>query len=79
MALDADARIYFNLLQHHRSKAQALLFYVFDVLIHRGRSLLLTSPSADKPKLARPANTILWVVIASTWSHSFGLTFESSL
>src|SRR5206468_5904180 len=30
----------FNLLQHHRSKAQALLFYVFDVLIYRGRSLL---------------------------------------
>jgi hypothetical protein len=52
VALDADARISFNPLQHHRSKAQALLFYVFDVLIHRGRSLLLTSPSADKPKLA---------------------------
>jgi ATP-dependent DNA ligase len=30
----------FNLLQHHRSKAQALLFYVFNVLAHRGRSLL---------------------------------------
>jgi bifunctional non-homologous end joining protein LigD len=27
-------------LQHHRSKAQALLFYVFDVLVYRGRSLL---------------------------------------
>jgi ATP-dependent DNA ligase len=33
-------RISFNLLQHHRSKAQALLFYVFDVLLYRGRSLL---------------------------------------
>jgi bifunctional non-homologous end joining protein LigD len=30
----------FNLLQHHRSKAQALLFYVFDVLAYRGRSLM---------------------------------------
>jgi ATP-dependent DNA ligase len=30
----------FNLLQHHRSKAQALLFYVFDVLVYRGRCLL---------------------------------------
>jgi len=30
----------FNLLQHHRSKAQALVFYAFDVLIYRGRSVL---------------------------------------
>ena len=27
-------------MQHHRSKAQALLFYAFDVLVYRGRSLL---------------------------------------
>ena len=40
VALDANGRISFNLLQHHRSKAQALLFYVFDVLVYRGRSLL---------------------------------------
>jgi bifunctional non-homologous end joining protein LigD len=40
VALDASGRVSFNLLQHHRSKAQALLFYVFDVLVHRGRSLL---------------------------------------
>lgn len=40
VALDANGRISFNLLQHHRSKAQALLFYAFDVLIYRGRSLL---------------------------------------
>jgi bifunctional non-homologous end joining protein LigD len=40
VALDANGRISFNLLQHHRSKAQALLFYVFDVLIYQGRSLL---------------------------------------
>jgi ATP-dependent DNA ligase len=33
-------RVSFNLLQHHRSKAQALLFYVFDVLAHHGRSLM---------------------------------------
>ena len=42
MALDQDGRISFNLLQHHRSKAQALLFYLFDVLKYRGRSLLET-------------------------------------
>jgi ATP-dependent DNA ligase len=40
VALDESGRISFNLLQHHRSKAQALLFYAFDVLIYRGRSLL---------------------------------------
>jgi ATP-dependent DNA ligase len=40
VALDANGRISFNLLQHHRSKAQALLFYVFDVLAYRGRSLM---------------------------------------
>jgi bifunctional non-homologous end joining protein LigD len=40
VAVDENGSISFNLLQHHRSKAQALLFYVFDVLIYRGRSLL---------------------------------------
>jgi bifunctional non-homologous end joining protein LigD len=40
VALDANGRISFNLLQHHRSKAQALLFYVFDVLVYSGRSLM---------------------------------------
>ena len=38
VALDENGRVSFNLLQHHRSKAQALLYYVFDVLIYRGRS-----------------------------------------
>jgi DNA ligase D-like protein (predicted ligase) len=40
VALDESGRASFNLLQHHRSKAQALLFYVFDVLVYRGRSLM---------------------------------------
>jgi bifunctional non-homologous end joining protein LigD len=40
VALDANGRVSFNLLQHHRSKAQALLFYVFDVLLYRGGSLM---------------------------------------
>jgi bifunctional non-homologous end joining protein LigD len=40
VALDENGRVSFNLLQHHRSEAQALLFYVFDVLVYRGRSLL---------------------------------------
>jgi bifunctional non-homologous end joining protein LigD len=40
VALDANGHVSFNLLQHHRSKAQALLFYVFDLLVDRGGSLL---------------------------------------
>ena len=39
IALDADGRISFNQLQHHQSQAQAILFYAFDVIIHRGRNL----------------------------------------
>ena len=40
VALDEKGRVSFNLLQHHRSKAQALVFYAFDVLIYRGRGVL---------------------------------------
>ena len=40
VAIDENGRISFNLLQHHRSQAQALLFYAFDVVIHRGINLL---------------------------------------
>jgi ATP-dependent DNA ligase len=39
IALDANGRISFNQLQHHRSQAQSILFYAFDVIMHRGRSL----------------------------------------
>jgi ATP-dependent DNA ligase len=40
IALDSTGRISFNQLQHHRSQAQTILFYAFDVIIHRGRSLI---------------------------------------
>ncbi len=40
IALDENGRISFNLLQHHRSKASAIQYYVFDLLIYRGKSLL---------------------------------------
>ena len=42
VAIDQNGRISFNLLQHHRSHAQALLFYAFDVIACRGRSLVST-------------------------------------
>jgi len=41
-AIDKSGRIPFNLLQHHRSNAQALLFYAFDVIVCQGKSLLKT-------------------------------------
>ncbi len=40
VAVDESGRVSFNLIQHHRSQAQALLFYAFDVLICRGKNLL---------------------------------------
>jgi len=40
VAIDQNGRIAFNLLQHHRSHAQALLFYAFDVIVFRGKSLV---------------------------------------
>jgi bifunctional non-homologous end joining protein LigD len=38
VALDADGRISFNILQHHRPQAQALLYYIFDLIICAGQS-----------------------------------------
>jgi bifunctional non-homologous end joining protein LigD len=40
VALDGTGRPSFNLLQHHRSKASAIVFYAFDVLVYRAQSLL---------------------------------------
>lgn len=64
VAIDQNGRISFNLLQHHRSQAQALLYYVFDVLIHRGRDLrklplesrreILSEVMTDLPRGASP-------------------------
>jgi ATP-dependent DNA ligase len=40
VATDSEGRISFNMLQHHRSKASAIRFYVFDLLIHTGRNVI---------------------------------------
>jgi len=42
VAIDKSGQISFNLLQHHRSHAQALLFYAFDVIVCQGKSLVST-------------------------------------
>jgi DNA ligase D-like protein (predicted ligase) len=54
VAIDDSGRPSFNLLQHHRSQARALQFYGFDVLIHRGRSLL-GIPLLDRRELLEEA------------------------
>jgi DNA ligase D-like protein (predicted ligase) len=57
VAIDESGRISFNLLQHHRSQAQALLFYVFDVLVYRGINLVnepLTTRREVLSKLMKP-------------------------
>ena len=43
VGIDQKGPISFNLLQHHRSHAQALLFYAFDVVVCRGKSLVSMS------------------------------------
>ena len=40
VALDERGRASFNLIQHHRSRASAIRFYAFDLLVYHGRSLL---------------------------------------
>jgi bifunctional non-homologous end joining protein LigD len=56
--VDENGRISFNLLQHHRSRAQALLFYVFDVLIYHGRSLLNKSLTIRREVLSEIASAL---------------------
>ena len=40
VAIDKGGRTSFNLLQHYRSHAQALLFYAFDVIVCQGKSVM---------------------------------------
>ena len=40
LALDQNGCVSFDMLQPHRSQAQAILFYAFDVIIHRRRRLI---------------------------------------
>lgn len=40
VALDKDGRTSFNLLQRRRCAAQAILFYAFDVIMHRPKAWL---------------------------------------
>ena len=55
VAIDDSGRPSFNLLQHHRSKASAIQFYAFDILIDRGRSLLELPLEARRALLSEGA------------------------
>ena len=52
VALDERGRASFNLIQHRRSKASAIRFYAFDLLIYRGRSLLALKLTERRALLA---------------------------
>jgi len=52
VALDQSGRSSFNLLQHHRSKAAAIRFYVFDLLFYNGKSLMTAPLSVRREVLA---------------------------
>src|SRR4030095_16014209 len=58
VALDDNGRVSFNLLQHHRSKAQAIHFYAFDLLIHKGRSLLGVALETRRQLLREALRTV---------------------
>jgi bifunctional non-homologous end joining protein LigD len=51
VALDESGRISFDVLQNSRSKSRAVECYVFDLLIYRGRSLLMTPLRARRELL----------------------------
>ena len=56
--MDDDGRVSLNLLQHHRSKAQAIQFYAFELLIYRGRSLLRVPLQSRRQLLAEALHRI---------------------
>jgi ATP-dependent DNA ligase len=84
VAIDENGRISFNLLQHHRSQAQALLFYAFDVLIYRGINLLNEPLSKRrevlsdlmKPLTRNPTGISLSEIIDATPDELIGVVKE---
>jgi ATP-dependent DNA ligase len=58
VALDDEGRPSINLLQHHRSQASTIQFYAFDLLIHRGKSLLQVPLEVRKELLNEALSTV---------------------
>jgi bifunctional non-homologous end joining protein LigD len=63
VTLDENSRPSFNLLQHFRSKASAIQYYVFDLIFYRGKSLLEV-PLDTRRKLLTQAIRSLEGIIA---------------
>jgi bifunctional non-homologous end joining protein LigD len=53
VALDEQGRASFNLLQHRRSKASAIRFYAFDLLVYDGRNVMGLELPERRQLLAR--------------------------
>jgi bifunctional non-homologous end joining protein LigD len=64
VAIDDTGRVSFNALQHSRSNAH-LQFYVFDVLVHRGRSVLRLPLEARRELLAEVLDRVQYPVLRS--------------
>jgi DNA ligase D-like protein (predicted ligase) len=58
VAIDDDGRVSFNLLQHHPSKARAIQFYAFDLLIYKGRSLSGVALETRRELLTEALSTV---------------------
>ncbi|HEX2244512.1 MAG TPA: non-homologous end-joining DNA ligase [Gammaproteobacteria bacterium] len=74
VAIDENGRISFNLLQHHRSQAQALLFYVFDILMHRGINLLNEPLTTRREVLTKVSRSLKRNASAIALSESIDAT-----
>jgi DNA ligase D-like protein (predicted ligase) len=65
IAIDGNGRASFNALQHSHSRAY-LQFYAFDVLVHRGRSVLRSPLEARRELLADALAKVDYPVLRST-------------
>jgi len=65
IAIDETGRASFNALQHSRSRAY-LQFYVFDILIHRGRSVLGLPLEARRELLDEALSKVDYPMLPST-------------
>jgi bifunctional non-homologous end joining protein LigD len=58
VAIDDAGRVSFNLLQHHRSKAHAIQFFAFDLLIYRGRDISRVALETRREMLTEALSTV---------------------
>jgi ATP-dependent DNA ligase len=49
VAIDETGHVSFNVLQNRRSKASAIRYYAFDLIMYRGKSLLDAAPGKAGP------------------------------